>query len=287
MQEPESITITNFIADDGSIKDKRDSCYDELRRRYADFNIFLNAQNAIVLTLSDKINGMPYLNKVEVGFQPTVAILNRTEKGTLASGTVQVNNGQESAISDGKEGNRYSEQILYATANPGSMIDLSTIMIGNVNAVNTISTRMDGVNEIISLDANNNFTIQLPYFMANKSDDYTVYGNIEIERVDRYGNPIKIKISMNELPLPVDVGVSFTPAKVVDNGNNENSNHNQQNQITISENGLLEVNKEKEFDQSGVKTGDDTPIGLLIAMMLTAFCVAIIGFFKRKEIDEK
>ncbi|MGN0376107.1 MAG: collagen binding domain-containing protein, partial [Suilimivivens sp.] len=212
-----SVTVTDFLREDGTVKEISDNCYDELKSRYPDMEIEQDEDGTIILRLANTVDGMPYLSKVDVTFLPTIAVINTTAEN--AGGQVRVETGQFSDIADGKgiQGEkRYPETKVYAKADKGYVIDLSEIEIGNVNAITTkepaaMFRRLRAAFEKVklTLDEQNAFRIQLPYTMADQNDSYALQGKIEILRTGENGAPTEIAMVLDDLPIPIDIGIPF------------------------------------------------------------------------------
>ena len=249
--ENKTITVSDFLDENGNIKPVTDPCYDELRARYDSFEITQDAeQGMIVLYLSDTENGMPYLNEVQVEFIPTVAVVNTTS--TRAGGQVKIDGGTFRANSDGIGENndkRYAgKTIAYASADEGHMVDLTKLRIGNVGSISYNPTAQEATPAsalllraavrhasstvlltgsaepiILALDAENNFEAKIDYTVADDTNTYSIKGTVEVDTRDNLGNPTSIKLVLDSLTIPVDIGIEFKEITAV---TTENQNTN-------------------------------------------------------------
>ncbi len=164
----ETITVTDYLDENGSPKAKEDSCYDELRSRYKDFDIYKQGDK-IYLELADTTQGIPYSNKAVINFIPTLAVENTTEND--GGGVVRVEDGVDGASSDGKilkdTHNRYVQSIVYGTADDGYVIDMDNLTIGNVGDLDgTVAENAKAVKLKLTATGNAdlfNFVTVLPY----------------------------------------------------------------------------------------------------------------------------
>lgn len=128
----ETIDVADYLDQDGNPKEKTDACYDALRARYPDFEIWKDQGDEIRLKLSAQTDGLPYSSEAKVRFVPTLAVENTTEGD--AGGLVRVENGTDNPGSDGvpeKDGHRrYKQTVVYGTAEDGYVIDLDHLAIG-------------------------------------------------------------------------------------------------------------------------------------------------------------
>ena len=249
--ENKTITVSDFLDENGNIKPVTDPCYDELRARYDSFEITQDAeQGMIVLYLSDTENGMPYLNEVQVEFIPTVAVVNTTS--TRAGGQVKIDGGTFRANSDGIGENndkRYAgKTIAYASADEGHMVDFTKLRIGNVGSISYNPTAQEATPAsalllraavrhasstvlltgsaepiTLALDAENNFEAKIDYTVADDNNTYSIKGTVEVDTRDNLGNPTSIKLVLDSLTIPLDIGIEFKEITAV---TTENQNTN-------------------------------------------------------------
>ena len=214
-----------------------------MKVRYRDVNISQNEDGAIILRLADTVDGMPYLNKVEVTFLPTIAVINTTA-GSVG-GQVKAETGSFSEVADGKgvQGEkRYPVTRVYAKAEPGYMIDLSGLEIGNVNAIELRDTadapattfrrtRSAITKSVLALDGGGNFSVRLPYTIAGIDDDYAICGKVDVLQNGESGYPSVIAITLMDLPIPVDIGIPFVtaPKKVTSGDKDDKTDSTQEN----------------------------------------------------------
>ena len=219
-----TITVEGFLKEDGTPKDLSDSCYDNLKERYPNMRISQKEDGSVLLILSNIVDGMPYLSKVDVSFKPTIAVINTTEEN--AGGQVRVENGQFSDTAD----KRYPETKVYAKADKGYRIDLSKIEIGNVDTIDmpvtaeSINMRAQALSDkkTLVLDKGKTFSIELPYTIAGREDQYTIKGKVTVLKKEMSGYPCEIAITLEELPIPVDIGVLFVKAPALPAPGSEN-----------------------------------------------------------------
>lgn len=313
-----SVTVEDYLVydQDGKtvveVKEKADSCYTNLKTRYKDFEIEYDSTNKrVVLYLADKEDGLPYLNEIEIEFRPTVAVINTTDY--YAGGMVKVNNGEYQTNSDGKKENgtddRYvQETIIYAEAEKGYCVDLSSIQIENVDEVvrgltgqnpdgddnnpdtNTTAKAVKKLmNEIlqpvvsyaagspVSLDSDNTFIKTINYLIDGTVYDYKVSGKVEIEERDAFTNPSKVKLVLSGLPVPIDVGIAFVESKDrrpnISGGNAEDE--------TLSEGSATNTQlTNKTSSVTPPKTGDTKELYLWIMILAAGICISMLGIFK-------
>jgi len=283
--ETKTITVNHFIDENGNIKPISDSCYDELRVRYPDFGIRFNTKGSVVLRLANNTDGMPYLNAVEVGFLPTIAIMNTTAE--RAGGFVKVDGGTFQRNSDGMHENdddRYVNQTkVYAQADEGYGIDLEKLQFGIVgsiqvetgeskaNGIASDGAKMETIYQTINDD--NTFSSIVSYEMAGETSEYVIEGSIEVTATDKKDNPTAVTITLDNLPIPVDAGIAFTkvknstPPKNPDDPGNGDSD---------------------PAHQGDVKTYDDTS-SLYEYLLLLALGIALMlfGVKRKKKTDNK
>ena len=288
--ENKTITVSDFLDENGNIKPVTDPCYDELRARYDSFEITQDAeQGMIVLYLSDTENGMPYLNEVQVEFIPTVAVVNTTS--TRAGGQVKIDGGTFRANSDGIGENndkRYAgKTIAYASADEGHMVDLTKLRIGNVGSISYNPTAQEATPAsalllraavrhasstvlltgsaepiTLALDAENNFEAKIDYTVADDTNTYSIKGTVEVDTRDNLGNPTSIKLVLDSLTIPVDIGIEFKEITAVttenqntNTGNTEIGNTDSGNTNTgNAETGNTETVDTEEVDTEEVDT---------------------------------
>lgn len=310
------ITVTGFLNEDGSPKDISDSCYDGLKVRYRDVNISQNEDGAIILRLADTVDGMPYLNKVEVTFLPTIAVINTTA-GSVG-GQVKAETGSFSEVADGKgvQGEkRYPVTRVYAKAEPGYMIDLSGLEIGNVNAIELRDTadapattfrrtRSAITKSVLALDGGGNFSVRLPYTIAGIDDDYAICGKVDVLQNGESGYPSVIAITLMDLPIPVDIGIPFVtaPKKVTSGDKDDKTDSTQENAKETDDGSAIAALKNDKKDmikeesgaeedgtqkgkRKGTNTGDDGR--LLFWLLLLCLSGTTAGLSIRKLLKKK
>lgn len=311
------ITVTGFLNEDGSPKGVSDSCYAELKERYPEMEISQNEDDgAIVLRLANTVDGMPYLNKVDVTFLPTIAVINTTT-GSVG-GQVKAETGSFSEVADGKgvQGeNRYPVTRVYAKADPGYMIDLSGLEIGNVNAIELQDaadatattfgrTRSVITKSVLTLDGGGNFNVRLPYTIAGEEDEYAICGKVDVLQNGKSGYPSEIVITLVDLPIPVDIGIPFAiaPKKETSGDKDEKTGSTQENAEETDDGSTIAafINEKKNMikDESGTEedgtekgkrketnTGDDA--GLPFWLLLLCLSCGTAGVSIRKLLRRK
>ena len=311
------ITVTGFLNEDGSPKGVSDSCYAELKERYPEMEISQNEDDgAIVLRLANTVDGMPYLNKVDVTFLPTIAVINTTT-GSVG-GQVKAETGSFSEVADGKgvQGeNRYPVTRVYAKADPGYMIDLSGLEIGNVNAIELQDaadatattfrrTRSVITKSVLALDGGGNFSVRLPYTIAGIDDDYAICGKVDVLQNGESGYPSVIAITLMDLPIPVDIGIPFVtaPKKVTSGDKDDKTDSTQENAKETDDGSAIAALKNDKKDmikedsgaeedgtqkgkRKGTNTGDDGR--LLFWLLLLCLSGTTAGLSIRKLLKKK
>ncbi len=195
--EIKTVKVSGFMNPDGTLKDISDSCYDELRTRYPDFDIKINAKNAVVLYLSNRQEGMPYLNRVEVVFIPTIAVWNLTDN--RLGGYVKLSEGGYNPEYVGRLAGGTEAAAL---ADDGYYIDISEIRLGRAGQTGTL----------INADSNGRFTISLGEKTARSTASLNVTGSIAVLQSDSFGNPVEAAVTLDELMVPLDIGIIFKKA---------------------------------------------------------------------------
>ena len=319
------IIVTGFLNENGKPKDISDSCYQELKSRYPDMTISQNEDGAIILRLSNKVDGMPYLNKVDVTFLPTIAVINTTAGNVGGQVKAETGNFQEIADGKGLQGEkRYAQTRVYAKAEPGYMIDLSGLEIGNVDAIEvqktdepTVATfaamKTMGQKEPLTLDKGRSFNVCLPYTIAGETDEYAISGSVEVVQSGTNGYPSEIVITLKELSMPVDIGILFvkapkikpveedneeehTPENIEDKdeihtlGNVEDKNGSHiwnymGNENCAEESKGIGISEKRE----GPNTGDDTHLFFWILLLCLSGGIAIMSMRRprKKKGEEK
>lgn len=294
------IIVTGFLNPDGSVKDKSDPCYDGLRKRYPDFDIGVDIRGAIWLRLANDTEGVPYLNRVFVGFTPTLAVINTSKEA--GTGQVQVENGQLHFVADGKglhgEG-RYQEVKVYGKAENGYQVDLNDLSIGLVDTIAGIGLpnilTFNG-KVTISLKEDRTFEETLKYEMAGVTGEYVLKGKVEILKTDSAGRPVEIALILENLPIPVDIGIPFvkipSPGRPGNGGGGGSSGGSGSGSGGGPGPGTVTSNQGGTIGSSypaggsrGVKTGDTTYLGLWILLLLAS--AAVMGVSVRKEKKKK
>lgn len=314
-----SVTVEDYLIydQDGKtvvgVKDKYNPCYENLKTRYEDFEIeYDSTGNRIVLYLSNVEDGLPYLNEVEIKFRPTIAVINTTDY--YEGGKVKVENGEFRSNSDGKKENgnddRYiQETVIYAEAEKGYCIDLSSIQVEEVGGVirgiegprpgegtndtgeggSTAKAVKQMLEDIyqpmisyaagspVSLGSDNTFTKTISYQVDDTAHDYVVSGKVEIEKRDAFTNPSKVKLVLSGLPVPIDVGIAFVESKDrrpnVSGGNAEDE--------TLSEGSATNTQlTNKTSSVKPPKTGDTKELYLWIMILAAGICISMLGIFK-------
>ncbi len=116
--EEKVVTVEGYLNENG---EPDDSKLDILRQERYDRLDISKTDDTIMLYLSDSTDGMPYLNRVEVEFLPTIAIMNITEN--QVGGQVKCEGGNFYDDADGKGKHNDSRHVnkttLYAKAKNG------------------------------------------------------------------------------------------------------------------------------------------------------------------------
>ena len=176
--QKKTITVTGYLDENGNLAkatvnpdgtltnktlpgtNELNPCYAELAERYPNFDIIQYNQDdgtkIIALYLANDITGLPYLNQIEVEFEPTIAVINTTVD--RVGGQVKIEGGTYQPNSDGigeNQEDRYAgEKTVYVKADAGYCIELDTLEIARVGEIDIPSSGNEGQNE--NQDGTNN-----------------------------------------------------------------------------------------------------------------------------------
>lgn len=304
----QSIEITDFMNEDGSLKDIADSVYDPLREVFKmddgtggykdDLAITKDATTGeIKLILGTKPAEMQPATFVKVEFVPTIAIENKT--AGYAGGVVQVEDGVAGKNADGLldvDGKpSYIGRTVKAKADSGYEIDMSYLTIAPLRKAHadsddgTLTGKIDGLFTMKAYAADvpnmkkitlngNTFLVSVPATIAGTDMDIDVTGTVSMVRDGSHVTGITITLDKDTVPL--EFGVRFKEIPKSSSGGGDDSNSNGSKKPALK--------PEDEFDknQNGpAKTGDPMPIGAMTTLgsILVALGAALRIFGRRKR----
>ena len=162
------------------------------------------------LILADHPADMPMLTRVEVTFQPTIAVENTTSGDR--GGQVRVETGAYSSVGDGLI-DRYPQTTVYASASDRWMVDVDHLSVG-IPASQHGAYADNATAVPLHLREDGSFTAQVTLTLSGRSESVTLTGSVKVLERDEYSNPLRIALTLNSLPANIDVGIPFTTAKI-------------------------------------------------------------------------
>ena len=169
---------------------------------FANASLTVNG-GTVILRLADDPGDMPYFTEVMVDFYPTLAVENTTRKD--AGGKVSIQTASVSA--DG----RYPSVTAYGEAMNGYAIDMRSLQLSPPHGVSgTVPENTSSVP--IKPDANGRFSTAITVMLAGEEKQITVTGMVEVLKRNDEHNPVKIAVTLDELPVSLDIGIPFARA---------------------------------------------------------------------------
>jgi hypothetical protein len=157
----------------------------------------------VILHLAHDYTDMPYLTQVLVGFHPSLAVENTTNKDLGGSVEILTN----STVSDG----RYPSTASYGEAKPGYIVDMNHLQISMPTGVSlSVSQNVNALR--IKPNSKGLFTVTLSVEIAGVLQDVTVTGQVKVLKRDKAGNPVRISVTLDDLTVPLDIGIPFALA---------------------------------------------------------------------------
>ncbi len=266
----------------------------------ADQALSLTSTGAVRMALANNLTGMQRQTAVQVDFAPTLAVRNITPAdGALPSrhGTVQVENGSPDEASDGlpsDNGLPYAgETTVYGTAAAGYKVDTNKMLLRNMNDLNGTAAQ-------ISVGSDGKFATTLSTQIAGVATDVPISGEV-FYTYDASGKYVaEVKIMLNNLLIPLQVDLLFVTESTNISGNGDDpkddsggsgENNNSSNETETTDSQQVKpkpVNPADGTEEAQAvqplsavpRTGDDTPIALIVAIGAGA---GIGAFLTRKR----
>ena len=181
-----------------------------LRAVYPDAALQVLEDGTRKLTLAKDPSGMPYKTRVEVRFLPTIAVENTTYRDR--HGTVAVKDGKYSSSYDG----RYVKQTVHGDAHEGMIADTAHLQIGPVGSVNSQYLLNTGA-VYINPGKDGSFSCAITLEIAGREETVTVSGKVEVRKRNAYGEPVRIAVTVFDMPACLDIGIPFKLDSIPDN----------------------------------------------------------------------
>ena len=148
-------------------------------------------------------------------FLPTIAVENTTYRDR--HGTVAVKDGKYSSSYDG----RYVKQTVHGDAHEGMIADTAHLQIGPVGSVNSQYLLNTGA-VYINPGKDGSFSCAITLEIAGREETVTVSGKVEVRKRNAYGEPVRIAVTVFDMPACLDIGIPFKldsiPDKIAQTG---------------------------------------------------------------------
>lgn len=218
---PVTITVSDYLDEQGRPKPISDPVYAALLAVYPDASIELLTDGTVYLRLGSTPIGMPAYTAVDVLFVPTLAVENTTAGNR--GGTVQIENGAENNQSDGvpaQDGHsRYTATRIIGKAVNGYCVDIWNLTIGLPTTSNGDAGKGNFNAVKIQFDKNGRFTANIPTTLNGVQTTLQISGTVKL--VGPIGSYTEVEIILDALDIPLDVGIPFAYASDSGGGSGE------------------------------------------------------------------
>lgn len=205
-----TITVNDYLREDGTPKPMTDSAYTELLQVFPNAVVsYDDFEHMVKLRFARLITEMKYQTQVEVQFVPTIAVENKTDN--YAGGKVSVVGGVESSKGDGLynvDGHApYVAKQIQAMADSDYQIDMEHLTI-NLQRVKARMAAKDA--KTLQLDSDGRFTTTVSDTLAGVEEAIPVSGRVTTVK-DALGNVTSLVLELDAVPVPLELGVRFIP----------------------------------------------------------------------------